>query len=308
MAFIYREFPLCEDDFSRRLDKVIRKFLPQMPLSLIYKALRTGKILVNHKKANGRYTTCAGDVLYVEKNLWENFQKEIEKKDTALSAPVEIIFQNDHILVVNKPYGLPVYGKNKPSVLELVENTVTKKSLSFRPGPLHRLDKTTTGLLFFSQSLTGAQEFSRILQEKSVKKTYSTLLCGHMADTECWEDKIQKEDNKAWTKSSVSSLGKTAITRIFPVKWGFIRGNPVTFAEIEILTGRPHQIRTVCSFHGFPLLGDVKYGGKPFEKYGKTLFLHATDLEIFSDETLPFPKKFHCAPDENFQNLMNLLT
>jgi 23S rRNA-/tRNA-specific pseudouridylate synthase len=166
------------------------------------------------------------------------------------------------------------------------------------------LDKTTTGLLFFSQSLIGAQEFSRVLQEKSVKKTYSTLLCGHMAKEEYWEDKIQKEDGKLWTKSSVNPLGKMAITHVFPLKRGFINKNPVTFAEIEILTGRPHQIRTVCAFHGFPLLGDTKYGGKPFEQYGKKLFLHATDFNILSEDDFPFPKTFHCPMDENFQTLI----
>ena len=80
MAFEYREFPLSEDDFSRRIDKILRKFLPKMPLSLIYKALRTGKILINHKKVDGKYITCANDILYVENFLFENFQKEVAEK------------------------------------------------------------------------------------------------------------------------------------------------------------------------------------------------------------------------------------
>ena len=290
MALTYREFSLTEDDESRRIDKVLRKFIPKMPLSLIYKALRTKKVLINGKKITGNYITCAGDLLSIEKSLFENFEKPMMKNSVLSYETAEIIFQNRHILVINKPYGLPVYASAQPSTLDLVKNTVDNSSLSFKIGPLHRLDKTTTGLLFFSQSLIGAKEFSRLLREKAIKKTYSALLCGHLTKNQNWEDKILKAENKNWTKSAVDSSGKIAITQVFPKKLGFISRIPITFAEIVILTGRAHQIRTVCAFHGFPLLGDTKYGGIAFENRGKKLFLHHTKLP--AKMNCPFPKNF----------------
>lgn len=179
MEFI--RFKTGKDDEGRRLDRIAKKLLSEENLSQLYKALRNGLIKVNEKKQKGEYRIQKGDEIKIASFLAENAvlaDKKNQEKITPL--PEEwIVLRTRELLFLNKPYDLPVQkskaGERALNVLvqEDYDFQNIRKSLSFRTGPLHRLDRRTTGLIAFSQNLEGAQAFSKAIQEHRIKKNLS---------------------------------------------------------------------------------------------------------------------------------------
>ncbi|MBR6341747.1 MAG: RluA family pseudouridine synthase [Treponema sp.] len=281
----FRDFKTGPNDINRRLDKVIRIFIPDTPLAAIYKSLRKGLIKVNSNKVKQDYKIKEGDLIQIAAFLLE--EKAVEenqnKKPAALQSsaslslnPAWIVFENEHILIINKPAGISVHSAapGQISLQALVQayyNSSRKNtSLSFKPGPLHRIDKYTRGLVCFSMSIKGAQWFSQNLREHKIKKTYQAILQGLISSQEKWQDRIEETDKngpqfhtvkvKALDAAGTES-GKECITNVYPVK-SYKKGDfDLTLANIEIQTGRHHQIRAQAAFHGHPLYGDTAYGG-----------------------------------------------
>jgi 23S rRNA pseudouridine955/2504/2580 synthase len=169
-------------------------------------------------------------------------------------------------------------------------------SLSFKPGPLHRLDKPTSGIIVFSTSLEGARNFSALLRSRKIRKTYLALLDGLLDRDETWEDALVRdsEQGKSFTAPHTNDANaKEARTRVYPLT----RTQDFTLARLEIDTGRTHQIRVQAAAHGHPLAGDRKYGGS--EQRGGFL-LHAWTLEL-PEQTLPgIPRRLEAPLPDNF--------
>ena len=247
----------------------------------------------------------------------------------------------DDFFIINKPYGIQVHGTDDSLDVQvrafLKAHAVSKEnegvsdkaftketSLSFTPGPLHRLDKNTTGILVFSKSLKGAREFSKILQEHKIQKIYTGIIQGNLGEKQDWNDSItneRKTTKKFYTVKATAGINsksqdsknntKTAVTTVTPLAHGKYNGMEITLAEFFIKTGRKHQIRSQSALHGFPLLGDTAYGGKCItEKNGKLkkeFFLHATEL-IFEDDfssDFGMPKTICCPVPEDFKDLFS---
>lgn len=210
-----------KDDQNRRLDRVLRKFLLQHPLPLLYKSIRNGFIRVNDKKTSADYRVQSGDCIAIEQYLYQNgaeskkLQTPTDGVYNALCAPVlQDVFKNEHIRIINKPYGIPVHGAHGCQALDsIVQNDYrlecrTKEkaqALSFTPGPLHRLDRRTTGLLAFSQSLKGAQWFSQALKDKKIKKEYLALLCGALHTSAVWEHRLDVRKKNALHNNNLAN-------------------------------------------------------------------------------------------------------
>lgn len=200
MEFI--RFKTGKDDEGRRLDRIAKKLLSEENLSQLYKALRNGLIKVNEKKQKGEYRIQKGDEIKIASFLAENAvlaDKKNQEKITPL--PEEwIVLRTQELLFLNKPYDLPVQkskaGERALNVLvqEDYDFQNIRKSLSFRTGPLHRLDRRTTGLIAFSQNLEGAQAFSKAIQEHRIKKTYLAIVEGALEQTENWTEKISRNE------------------------------------------------------------------------------------------------------------------
>lgn len=294
---IFKEFPIGKDDIDRRIDRVVRKFLRNTPLTIIYKNIRSGFIRVNNKKVKNEYRMLEGDVLFVEENFFRNSHSE-EKKSQTLKNTIsfETVFKNDDILIINKPVGINVQSSTKDDVSldkiiqsDFIKSGKSKESLSFMPGPLHRLDKNTSGLLAFSQSLQGARVFSEAFQNHSIKKTYLCVLKGRLEESLDLEHFIQKNSSKntEFTTVSISqNLGKKAISHVYPIEYGLFNNEQITFAKVIIETGRTHQIRSQCSEAGFPLLGDTAYG---YKGSAKEFFLHAYRLDFDLEKNIIIP-------------------
>ncbi|MCL2802065.1 MAG: RluA family pseudouridine synthase [Treponema sp.] len=289
-----------ENDKGRRLDRILRKALPDYPLPLIHRLLRQGKVFTDGKpaKAQDRQDSGVKITIHDFTNTFTNGQKntQVKKRDLKLSqneSLLEILYSDRGLLAVNKPAGIEVHGDN--SLETIVRSYLDKNlppSLSFKPGPLHRLDKPSSGIVVFSSSLEGAQLFSSLLQKQKVKKTYLAVVEGKIEKEEIWQDKLVRDHDLKKTfiseNSQSSSQEKTAITKITPLKYIGNKNGGLTLIKAEIATGRTHQIRAQAAFHGFPLAGDKKYGGSNKQK--KRFLLHAWKLEfagIYIEAPLP---------------------
>lgn len=299
------------DDKDRRLDRVVRKFLsPTIPLTYIYKQIRTGFIRVNNKKQKQDYRIIENDIIYIADFIIETKQTQepnelnlimSNSKETNL-IELESLFKNEFIEIINKPYNINVQqsSKDEISLDKIIQAKFlnTSESLSFKPGPLHRLDKQITGTLAFSCNLQGAQIFTSMMKNHEIKKTYVAIVCGHVNNTYIWQDSIEKNEtssNNFFTvtvnsdNNLINTKSKIAKTIITPLAKGYYNKNPISYIEVEIETGRTHQIRSQCSYHGYPLLGDIAYNGvKSNEK--QQLFLHAIKLNFPKNNKLNCPE------------------
>ena len=315
MEFI--RFKTGKDDEGRRLDRIAKKLLSEENLSQLYKALRNGLIKVNEKKQKGEYRIQKGDEIKIASFLAENAvpaDKKNQEKITPL--PEEwIVIRTQELLFLNKPYDLPVQkskaGERALNVLvqEDYDFQNIRKSLSFRTGPLHRLDRRTTGLIAFSQNLEGAQAFSKAIQEHRIKKTYLAIVEGALEQTETWTEKISRNEknldsSKFHTVSvnSDSKNSKESNTTAIPIAYGKYKGIQVSLVKFIISTGRTHQIRATSAYHSHPLLGDTVYGARQISEK-QLLFLHSYSLE-FQENLFSLSKKIVCPPGENFVSVL----
>ena len=321
MTFLH--FTAGIDDSSRRLDKVLRRFLSEESLSSLYKSLRKGLVKVNGKKCDGSYRLCEGDDIQVAQFLAGKIigsQRENDKPAKKTEDSL-IILKTKQLLFLNKPYDISVQPSSSSkgnSLSELVqgeyESSHKNSSLSFRTGPLHRLDRKTTGIIAFSQNLEGAKWFSEAIKNHRIQKIYLAILQGHLKENQLWEDFIEKRsDSRQFAHSPfhtvqvASEKGKIAHTEVFPLSYGIFEGTKITLARILIKTGRTHQIRSQAAFHGFPLLGDTAYGGKKLDskKYGQDFFLHASELHFPENNPFELPKVLKAPPPENLLKIIS---
>ena len=204
---------------------------------------------------------------------------------------------------MNKPYNINVhnYELSLDAIVQKYYHATKKdNSLSFKPGPLHRLDKKTTGLVAFSMSLQGARWFCQNIENHSIQKIYYAVMEGKIKQTQQWDDFIENnhenQDNyykvKGFSKNSEKNHdkesknaknAKNASMQVFPLEYGKFNANDVTFSKIILKTGRKHQIRCQSALHHFPLLGDITYGSKlRLKDFGmkQDFFLQASELII----------------------------
>jgi len=295
----FSEFTAGENDNNRRLDKVIRNFIPELPLTEIYKLLRKGLIKVNSKKSDQAYKVCTGDIIKIP-DFALNKSKESNQSADDLPPLPEIVFENQHILILNKPYDMLVHG-DKTSLDEIVKayykNTKQDCSLSFKPGPLHRIDRKTTGLIAFSMSLEGAQWFSENIKNHTIQKKYYGIIEGHLDKKEIWEDFITRneEENESFHKVTASKKeeenSKSAHTEVIPVINSIYKNNPVALVEFDIKTGRTHQIRSQSQLHNHSLLGDTAYGGKKISGLKQDHYLQSHEFIFPKNNPIGLPEK-----------------
>ena len=274
------------DDDGRRLDRILRKALPGIPLSALHRLLRRGRILVNGRPAGAADRVAAGSVIHIPGDAVREEGPPVPGHPPPAPArlKIDILAEGRGLLILNKPAGQAVHGPDSldARVQRYLEDT-RSPSLSFRPGPLHRLDKPSSGLIVFSRNLEGARRFSLLLRERWLGKYYLALAEGTLKGPECWEDTLAGRGTAGtfvqgavgMTVQAPAGAGKDAVTWVRPL--AHAEGHTLLLAKIG--TGRTHQIRVQASLRGYPLAGDRKYGG-----HGKEFFLHAWALEIPVEE------------------------
>ncbi|NLM00865.1 MAG: RluA family pseudouridine synthase [Treponema sp.] len=310
------------NDNDRTLEKIIRKLLTNVSLSQIYKSSRNGLFKINDKIAKLNNKVYINDKISLPSflmNISEN--NNLQNNNKQYNNKLIDIFCNENFRIISKPYGINVHSasKNEISLDKIIKNEYksihhNNNSISFAPGPLHRLDKNTTGILVFSQSLDGARSFSNAMKHNALQKHYLTILCGKLEKNLHLRHYLKKSDNNQ--KFHTVDVFETniynstlAITNVFPIDYGKFNNKFYTFAKVHIETGKTHQIRSQCSYAGFPLFADIAYGGEKniISKDNRKLFLHAFELENINCNELSnngFPKKIICGIGKEFENIL----
>ena len=320
----FKQFNTGTNDISRRLDKVIRVFASSLSLSEIYKGIRKGLIRVNNKKTKEDYRINEGDIIYIASFLLENNKKlnttpsVLQDNHKSLKVKLDIVFENEHLLIINKPYNINVHG-DENSLDKIVDEYYkinnNTSSLSFRPGPLHRLDRKTTGLIAFSKSLEGAHWFTENIQNHVIEKKYLGLATNILDKTSHWVDIITKDDangssfHKVCARTlrnyeQITNKEKIADTTACPIAYGKFNGQNVTLVEYRIKTGRKHQIRSQSSLHGHALLGDTAYGSNRIGNMYQEFYLTAYSLSFPKENPLGLPEKIEIELNDNFINIL----
>ena len=318
----FKEFKAGKDDDGRRLDRVIRIFLKDLSLGEIYKLLRKGLIKLNYKKSKPDTHVNSGDIISIAAFLFSTPSEPSKTTSSTSLSPfkLNIVFENEHLLIIDKPYGRSVHGSEKVNLEGLDKDVLAfyeerlkekacseqEKSLSFRPGPLHRLDRNTSGLLAFSLSLEGAHWFSESIKNHTVSKKYYGLAEGCLKNEEEWEDKLADSGSteEGFYTVSQNENGQTAKTFVKPLAWGKLKEKPVTLVEYTIKTGRKHQIRAQSQLHGHPLAGDKAYGGHQNPELKREYYLQAYSLSFPEDNPLKLPQVIKIPLANDFQELL----
>lgn len=260
-----------------RLDKAISILDTDLSRSMIQKMLDDGKILVNQRKEKASYKTKTNDKITVE----EIIAKEIELK--AQNIPIDIIYEDSDIIVVNKPKGMVVHPSNgnpDGTLVNAIMN-ICKDSLSgiggeIRPGIVHRIDKDTSGLLIIAKNDKAHINLSEQIKNREITKKYVALVRGVIKENNATIDMPIGRSDKDRKKMSVRKDGKNAVTHFDVIK----RYSRYSYLDIKIDTGRTHQIRVHLAEIGYPIVGDGVYsnGKNPFNVTGQ--MLHAKSLEF----------------------------
>jgi len=306
------------DDAGRRLDRILRKALPDCSLSLVHRLLRQGKIRLDGEPAGPEARVRAGALIQIRARPESLSRQPARESGAALPPLPEVLARGSGIVVFNKPAGLASQGPGSlDAIVKAGHAQKPPASLSFRPGPLHRLDRPTSGAIAFSESLAGARLFAELLREQKVAKTYLAIVEGQTPfDSEFWADDLSRDERAKKTFVAHSGLaGEPRISAKEARAWvrALACGGGYSLIEARIVTGRTHQIRAQAASRGHPLAGDVKYGGRAIP--GGGFFLHS--WEIGFDREIaglpmairaPLPKRFLAIARELFgKNLPEIL-
>lgn len=288
---------------NERLDKVISEIDSTITRTMAKKMIENGNILVNNIKQKPSYITNINDVIFIEKP---------EATETSLKAqdiPVPIIYEDNDIIVVNKPKGMvvhPANGNPDGTLVNAILN-ICKGSLSgiggeMRPGIIHRLDKDTSGIIVVAKNDVAHVNMSKQIQDRKVNKKYIALVRGVIPENEATIDMPIGRSTKDRKKMAVNKNGKQAVTHFEVIK----RFNNYTLLDIKIDTGRTHQIRVHLAEIGYPVVGDEVYSNGKNEFGVKGQMLHAKSLEFEHPTT---KKKIYLEADipEYFRNIIKKL-
>ena len=262
----------------------------------IQRLINDGKIIVNGKKIKASYKVQNGDKIKIE----EEKPKEIELK--AQNIPLEVLYEDNDIIVVNKPKGMVVHPANGNPDGTLVNAimAICKGSLSgiggeIRPGIVHRLDKNTSGAIIIAKNDKAHIALSNQLKNHEIKKTYFALVRGIVKESNATINMPIARSKNDRKKMAVDKNGKEAITHFKVLE----RFDDCTLLEVNIETGRTHQIRVHLSHIGYPIIGDDVYSNGKNRWNVKGQCLHAKSLDFKHPITgkqihieAPLPKYF----------------
>ncbi len=280
-----KQFIVQENEAGQRLDKLLSKLLNKAPKSFIYKMLRKKNITLNKKRADGSEKLVLSDEInvYLSDETFEKFHETAveSESDTAIDYKLDIVYEDKHILIVNKPVGI-LSQKAEKSDISMVEyitgyllatGQITREQLgSFKPAVCNRLDRNTSGLIIAGKSLAGLQEMSKLLKNRSLSKYYLCIVKGRLEGKKRIEGYLSKEHstNKVNIFQQQKEYSEYICTEYEPLKY---TGNSessessYTLLKVKLITGRSHQIRAHLASIGHPIIGDSKYGDRGTNSY-----------------------------------------
>ncbi len=322
-----KEFSISSKEAGQRMDKYLFKILNQASKGFVYKMLRKKNIVLNDKKATGQEVLKTSDQIkiYLSDETFDKFasaladeklQKEKNtaktsitntKTTSALHPKIQIVYEDEDILILDKPVGLLSqkaekndYSANEMVIDYLLESgQLTRAELrTFHPSICNRLDRNTSGLLIAGKTIHGLQEMATLLKSRSMQKYYRCLVAGQIKQDAHLKGYLSKDhkSNKVTIHKESFADASFIETAYHPIK---VYAN-MTLLEVHLITGRSHQIRAHLASIEHPILGDTKYGDKKINQMVKdycgvrSQLLHAYRME-FPDGTIvtaPEPATF----------------
>lgn len=276
-----------------RLDKVCSEIFSDYSRSQIKQLIDGGNITVNGKTEKAKYKVKSGDVIRLE----EPETKTLELRPENI--PLDIVYEDDDVIVINKPQGMVVHPAPGHDDHTLVNALLYHCPLStingtFRPGIVHRIDKDTSGLLMVAKNDKAHRSLAKQLKDKTNIREYVALVHGRIAEDEGTINAPIGRSLKDRKKQAVVKDGRNAVTHFEVLK----RYRDYTLVKCILETGRTHQIRVHMKYIGHPLVGDPLYGPKKtikgngqFLHAGKLGFVHPTTGKLLIFEA-PLPKIF----------------
>ena len=290
-----REYELIAEESGQRLDKYLAGEMTDLSRSRIKELVQAGEVLVNGKKSKVSYKVQKGDLIQVTVLPLEPLALEAE------NIPLDIVYEDEDVIVVNKPQGMVVHpAAGHPShtlVNALLYHTrdLADSPEGFRPGIVHRIDKDTSGLLMVAKNAAARESLEKQLAAKSNKRQYLAIVHGNFAEEEGTIDAPIGRNPKDRKQMAVVEKGKSAVThfKVLEQYQGY------SLVECQLETGRTHQIRVHMAYIGHPLAGDPLYGPrKTLPGHGQ--FLHAKTLGFEQPSTGEW-LEFSVQPPEIFQ-------
>ena len=289
-----REIIIHKNENEQRLDRFLQKYLEKAPRSFIFKMIRKKNIKVNDKKANPETTIYEGDKiqLYLSDETIDKFIAE--KKPLKSKLIPNIVYEDNNILLINKEVGILAHGAGGPFEENIVDSMINyliekgdyvpRIEKTFTPSICNRLDRNTSGLIIGAKNYDSLKEINEAIKNSHIRKFYKTIVKGKVEKELKAEAYLSKDEDKNIVEVSKqdSDGSKKIVTNIKPLKYQ----NGYTLLEIELITGRTHQIRGHLASLGYPVIGDRKYGDKAIntrfrEEYGlESQWLHGYKVEF----------------------------
>lgn len=274
---------VSEEDNEIRLDRWFKRHYPDVPYVIVEKALRKGQIKVDGKKSKSNIRVKTGQEIRVppmeqrDKTIPKP-KKEASERDIRIIQE-SVIYKDKNLIIINKPAGLSVQGGSGVDVSVDSLLDYLKFENEDRPKLVHRLDKDTSGILCIARSANAAAEFSKLMKDKKIQKTYHAIVTGQLKND---EGQIKMplakkgfEDGKQ--RIATDKNGQQALTYYRVIDFA---NKEASLVELNPVTGRKHQLRVHMAAIGNPILGDGKYGGKSSFITGaeNRLHLHAKKI------------------------------
>jgi 23S rRNA pseudouridine955/2504/2580 synthase len=258
------------NEANQRIDKFLRKFLKDVPLGAIYKSLRKGDVRVNEVKIKEKYILSLGDIVEI-RDITSDIK---EKKLVRAEANMKITYEDQNILIVEKWPGVLVHSdsdKGEPTLTDYVltylndkGDYIPEKEITFTPAPCNRLDRNTSGIVIFGKNFEALKLLNEMIRERRIKKYYMALVRGRIKDG-TYEAYISKNEDS--NISTIYDNPRPNTKRIAMSVKTIQSCGTFSLIDIDLLTGRSHQLRAHLSHLGNEIIGDEKYGNKKINSF-----------------------------------------
>jgi len=279
-----KKLTIDEETKGKRFDVAATEMLPMLSRAYVHTLIEGKRVLLNGAQEKAGYKLRAGDVITTDFD-----PKELEQ---IAEIELPILFENDDVLVINKPEGIISHSRgkfwNEPSVASFVRQKTGQEGE--RSGIVHRLDRATSGVMVCAKNQAALSWLQRQFSDRKVKKTYVALVSGHLEPSEAIIDMPIERNPKAPATFRVGANGKPSTTKYSVME---SRG-AYDLIKLEPTTGRTHQLRVHLTHQKHPIVGDPLYDGEPADR----LYLHAQSLELTLPDgtrktfSAPLPKSF----------------